>query len=220
MLTLLSITEEVRGFQWMEECEEAFQDLKKYLVSPLILSCLNLGEDLYIYLAISEHAMSAVLLKNQEGVQRPIYYISKTLVDAETRYLPLEKLALASVHDTRKLPYIFKHINVLMEYPLQSLLRRSDFMGRIAKWGTKLGLFDIRYRLRNSVKGQVLIDFVAEFTPIKQEPNGVYSVSVLPWKVYVNGAFNAWGAGIGIVVMSPEGVKLEHSLRLGFRASK
>ena len=83
-----------------------------------------------------------------------MYYISKTLVDTETRYLPLEKLVLALVHATRKLPHYFQaHIvYVLTEYPLQSLLKRSDFMGRIAKWGTWLGSFDIRYRPRSSVR--------------------------------------------------------------------
>ena len=72
-----------------------------------------------MYLAVPEHAVSSVLLKNQEGVQRPIYYISKTLVNAETWYLPLEKLALALVHATRKLPHYFQAhtVYVLMEYP-------------------------------------------------------------------------------------------------------
>ena len=64
------------------------------------------NEDLFIYLSISEHAMSAMLLRDQ-GVQQPIYYVSKTLVDAETRYLPLEKLVLALVCATRKLPHYF-----------------------------------------------------------------------------------------------------------------
>lgn len=73
----------------MEECNEAFRDLKKYLVSPPTLSCPDPGEDLYMYLVVSEHVMSAVLLKNQKGVQRPIHYISKTLVDVETQCLPL-----------------------------------------------------------------------------------------------------------------------------------
>ena len=78
-----------------------------------------------------------------------MYYISKTLVDAETRYLPLEKLVLALVHATRKLPHYFQAhtVFVLIEYPLQSLLKRSDFTGRIAKWVTRLGSFDIRYQL-------------------------------------------------------------------------
>ena len=120
MLTLYQLLKKWRGFRWTEECGEAFWDLKKYLVSPPILSCLDPGKDLYIYLAMSEHVVSAVLLKNQKGVQRPIYYISKTLVDAETRYLPLEKLALALVHATRKLPHYFQaHILYeLTKYPL------------------------------------------------------------------------------------------------------
>ena len=100
-----------------------------------------------------------------------MYYISKTLVDAETRYLPLEKLVLALVHATRRLPHYFQAhtVYVLTEYPLQSLLKRSDFTSWIAKWGTWLGSFNIRYRPRSSVKGQVLADFVAKFSLRNEE---------------------------------------------------
>jgi len=96
-----------------------------------------------------------------------VYYINKTLADAETQYLPLEKLV---VHTTRKLSHYFQSHTVyfLTEYPLQSLLKRSDFTGRIAKWGIWLGSFDIRYRPRSSVKGQVLADFIVEFSPRKE----------------------------------------------------
>ena len=77
------------------------------------------GEDLFMYLLVFEHAESAVLLRDQ-SVQQPIYYVSKTLVDVETRYLPLEKLVLALVHATRKLPHYFQAhtVYVLTEYPL------------------------------------------------------------------------------------------------------
>ena len=61
------------------------------------------GEELFMYLSVSDHAVSAVLLRDW-GVQQPVYYISKTLVDEETKYLPLKKLVLALVHATRKLP--------------------------------------------------------------------------------------------------------------------
>ena len=119
----------------------------------------ELREDLFMYLSVSEHAVSAVLLRDQV-VQQPIYYISKTLVDAETRYLPLDKLVQVLVQATRKLPYYFQAhtVYILTKYPLQSLLKRSDFMGRITKWGTWLGSSDIRYRPRSSMKGQVLAD--------------------------------------------------------------
>ena len=107
----------------------------------------ELREDLFMYLSVSQHAVSAVLLRDR-GVQQPMYYISKTLVDAKTRYFPLEKLVLALVHSIRKLPHYFQAHNVfvLTEHLLQSLLKRSDFVGRIAKWGTQLSSFDIRYK--------------------------------------------------------------------------
>ena len=76
-------------------------------------------EDLFMYLSVSDHAVSAVLLRDR-GVQHPVYYISKTLVDVETIYLPLEKLVLALVHATRKLLHYFQAhtVYVLTGYPL------------------------------------------------------------------------------------------------------
>ena len=65
---------------------------------------------LFIYLSVSDHAMSVVLLKDQ-GVQQPVYYISKTLDDAKTRYLPLEKLVLALLQGSCRI--IFKLIPYL-----------------------------------------------------------------------------------------------------------
>lgn len=95
-----------------------------------MLSTPEPDEDLFMYLSVSEHAVSTMLLRDC-GVQQPIYYVSKTLVDAKTRYLPLEKLVLTLVHATRKLPhYLQTHtIYVLTKYPVQLLLKRSNFMG-------------------------------------------------------------------------------------------
>ena len=52
-----------------------------------MLTAFESREDLFMYLSVSDHAVSTVLLRDQ-GVQQPMYYISKTLVDVETRYLP------------------------------------------------------------------------------------------------------------------------------------
>ena len=84
-----------------------------------MLTALEPGEDLFMYLSMSKHAMNVVLLRDR-GVQQPVYYISKTQVDAETRYLPLEKLVLALVHTMRKLPHYFQAhtVYVLTKYPL------------------------------------------------------------------------------------------------------
>ena len=58
---------------------------------------------------------------------------------------------------------------VLTQLPLKSVLRSVDYTGRVAKWGTILGVFDIKYMPRTSIKGQVLADLVAEFAECLEE---------------------------------------------------
>ena len=96
-----------KDFQWIEECVIAFEDLEQYLSSPPILSRLEKEEVLYAYLVVIDYAINLVLVRNEDRVERLVYYISKSLQEAETRYLPLEKAVLAIVHATRKLPYYF-----------------------------------------------------------------------------------------------------------------
>ena len=62
---------------------------------------------MYAYLAITDYAISLILVRNEDEIQRPIYYVSKSLQEVETQYLLLEKAVLAIVHATRKLPYYF-----------------------------------------------------------------------------------------------------------------
>lgn len=100
-----------------------------------VLSQPEKGEKLYMYLLVSNHAISVVLIKIEKDVQKPVYYVSKTLLDAEVRYLHLEKFALAFVHATRCLPYYFQAymVIILTEHPLQELFRRFNFSRWIAK---------------------------------------------------------------------------------------
>ena len=120
---------------------------------------------------MAPHAISLVLIREDNGTQRPVYYVSKSLQEAETRYLPLEKAILAIVQATRKLPHYFQAhtVVVLTQLPLKSILRSADYISRIAKWGTILGAFDIRYMPCTAIKGQVLVDLVAEFAELASE---------------------------------------------------
>ena len=133
-----------KGFEWTEECAQAFQQLKDYLSHPSIMSSPETDEVLFAYIVVTPHTVSLVI-RVDNGKQRPVYYISKSLHDAEIRYLPLEKAILAVVHDTRKLPYYFQvhTVVVLTQLPLKTTFRSADYTGRIAKWGTILGAFDI-----------------------------------------------------------------------------
>ena len=76
--------------------------------NPSLLSRLEKKEVLYAYLAVTDYAVSLVLGRNKDGIQRPVYYVSKSLQEAEMRYLPLVKAVLAIVHATRKLPHYFQ----------------------------------------------------------------------------------------------------------------
>ena len=144
-----------KGFEWTEECSLVFQQLKEYLFQPPIMSSLEVDEVLFAYIAVAHHTVSLVLIRTDNSVQRPVYYVSKSLHEVETRYLPLEKVILAVVQAKRKLPHYFQaHIViVLTQLLLRSILRSADYTGRIAKWGTILGAFDIKYMPRTSVKG-------------------------------------------------------------------
>ena len=190
-------------------------------------------EVLFAYITVAPYAVSLVLIQVDSGVQRPVYYVSKSLHEAEVRYLPLEKAILAVVLGTRKLPhYLQAHtVVVLTQLPLKTILRSADYTGRIAMWGTILGAFDIKCMLRTSIKGQILTDLVAEFTEpdieelppggnMEEKLVGTISQYGLPtWEVYVDGALNQKGSGVGLVLMSPEKVDVEKSLRLNFSAT-
>ena len=160
-----------KRFEWTEECAVAFQQLKEYLSQPPIMSSPEVDEVLFAYLAITSHAVSFVLIRVDSGIQRPVYYVSKSLYEAEVYYLPLEKAILAVVNATRKLPHYFQAhtVVVLAQFLLKSILWSTNYTRRIAKCSTILGDFDIKYMPRTSVKGQVLADLVAEFAEFPEE---------------------------------------------------
>ena len=122
-------------------------------------------EVLYAYITMAPHAVSLVLIRDDNGLQKPVYYMSKSLHEAEVRYLPLEKAILAVVHATRKLPHYFQAhtVVILTQLPLKSVLRTADYTRRIVVWNTILGAFNIKYMPRTSIKGQVLANLVAKF---------------------------------------------------------
>ena len=222
-----------KNFECTEECAKAFQQLKDYLARPLIMSSPEPDEVLFAYIAVALYAVSLVLIRVDNGIQRPIYYVSKSLHKAEVRYLPLEKDILAVVLGTPKLPHYFQaHIVVVLtQLLLKTILQSADYTGRIAKWGTILRAFDIKYMPCTSIKGQVLADLMVKFIEpeIEELPSdgnmdeklvGTISQYFLPtWDVYVDGASNQKGSGVGLVLMSPEKVVIEKYLRLDFSAT-
>ena len=88
-----------------------------------------------MYLVVSEEAVNAALVREKEKIPWPIYYVSKRLLDKETRYAELEKLALTLVVSFRKLrPYFHAYsIVVLTNYPSRQVLQKPEASGRFLK---------------------------------------------------------------------------------------
>jgi len=170
-----------------------------------------------LYIAVSATAVSGVMIREERGEQKPIFYISKTLLDAESRYPLMEKLACAVVTSARKLrPYFQSHtIVVLTTFPLRTILHSPSQSGRLAKWAVELSEYDIEYRPRTSAKSQVLADFLVELpteTITNEEPNST-------WLLHVDGSSSKQGSGVVIRLTSPTSEILEQSFRLEFHAS-
>ena len=86
-----------KAFEWMDDCQRVFQDLKAYLTTAPLLSPSVLGEELYLYLAVTPYAVSSALVREEGRVQKPVYYTSRALKRAEARYPQIEKLAFALI---------------------------------------------------------------------------------------------------------------------------
>ena len=104
-----------KSFEWTDECQKAFEDLKKYLSSPTLLSPSVPREELYLYIAVLQAAVSAALVRDDGRSQRPVYFVSRAFRGAEERYPRMEKLALAFMTTARKLkPYFQAHVIVVL----------------------------------------------------------------------------------------------------------
>ena len=142
------------------------------------------------------------LTQEEEKVQWPVYYISKRLIDAETKYSKMEKLALTLVITSRKLRSGFHShtIYILTNYPLRQVLQKLDGSGRLLKWAIELSKFDIEFVPRPAIKGQALADFIAEFTTLEdkrlKEAPVVSTTKIPKWRLYVDGSSNEGGSGL------------------------
>ena len=195
-------------FQWTEKCEVAFQDLKEYLSKPPLLSPSVEGEDLFLYLAVSQTVVSSAPIHEELKVQRPVYYISQAFQGTRARYPRVEKLAFALIIASRKLrPYFQAHIVLVMtDQPLQKAMGRPNAAGRMVQWAVEFSQFDIDYRPQTTIKVQALANFVTEFTMTDQDPEVDY------WTMYTNRSSIAGVGGVGVILLSPK----KEVLKYGF----
>jgi len=197
-----------KTFVWSNECEEAFGQLREYLASPPLLSSPEEGGIFYLYLAVSPSAVSSVLVREESGLQKPVYFTSRALHGAEGRYPRIEKLAFALITSARRLrPYFQAHaIRVLTEYPSKKVLQKPDLWGRLVNWALELGEFDLEFYPRTTIKAQVLADFIAEFSNL---PESQETPEQEAWIANVDGSSMKSRSGAGVALITPKKGKLQ-----------
>jgi len=209
---IIQLLKKSTKFSWNNECEQVFQKLKITLTSPPILHKPDTHQPLLVYITATDNTVSAALVQEVDGTQNPVYFVSRTLQDPETRYQMVDKLALSLVHAARRLRPYFQNHNIIVktDYPIQKILRTLDLAGCMSSWAVESSEFNIRYESHDPIKAQCLLDFVNDLqqTPTKDQ-----------WTLYVDGSSNPKGAGAGIVFEGPNDILIEKSLHFAFRTS-
>ncbi|CAH9109579.1 unnamed protein product [Cuscuta europaea] len=220
-LPFFQIMRKTAGFQWTSECQEAFDELKRYLSSPPVLSKPKVGETLYLYLGVSPTAISSVLIREEDDIQHAIFYVSKTLREVELRYSPVEKTVLAIVWTVKKLGHYFQAhpVQVLTHQPLGALMRSPTSSSRMVKWAIFLSQYNIDIRPRPAIKGQALADFVTECTVRAATDGEPSATSDDWWTLYTDGSSATKACGGGVVLVTPEGFKAYYAIRFSFKVS-
>ncbi|XP_059638598.1 uncharacterized protein LOC132280855 [Cornus florida] len=202
---------------WGDEQRQTLTSLKEYMQNPPVLLAPEPGEKLFLYLGVSSIATSGVLIRCKEGKQYPVFYVSKTMIEAERRYSRAERVILSLVHAKRKLRHYFESHPIVVQttFPIRIILHKPDLSGRMMKWAIELSSFDITYEPRMAIKGQAVADFLLECDSedVEEDLRGRL------WKLFVDGSSNQMGAGIGVKLQTPEGTSLSQALRLKFQAT-
>ncbi|VFQ99526.1 unnamed protein product [Cuscuta campestris] len=199
-----------------QDLEKCFEIMTRHNLRLNPKKCV-FAETLYLYLGVTQMAVSSVLMRD-DGIQRPIYYVSKALNGAESRYTPTEKAGYALFITAKKLTSYFQAhpIVVLTDLPLGTVMRDSTSSGRMIKWAMMLTQFNIEYRPRTVIKGQDVADFLVEMTG-HQEEEPARTITEPWWSMSVDGAAGPKGYGGGVVFTTPEGFKVYHALIFNFK---
>ena len=194
---------------WDNQCQHAFERIREYLLSPPVLVPHKPGRHLLLYLSVSDITLGYMLAQlDDSGNDRVIYYLSKRILDYETRYVMIKCFCLALVWATRRLRhYMIEYSMHLISSldPLRYLFERSALVRRLMRWLVLLTEFDIHYVTQKSIRGNIVANHLASL-PVSDGraidddfPNEDLAAmtSLSSWRIYFDGATNHFGYGIG-----------------------
>jgi hypothetical protein len=190
-------------FVWGEQHQKALDNVNHYLKSPPVLMPPQDKKPFKLYLSANEQAIGSALMREFEGKERVVYFVSRRLLDAEMRYSAMERLCLSLYFSCTKLrPYLLtaECTVVCTDDVVKCMLSLPILNGRIGKWILALSEFDLTYQSAKAIKGQVMADLVTQhYCP------EVAVIEPIPWTMFFDGSSCGVEAGIRIVLISPQG---------------
>jgi len=192
----------------------ALDEIKNYLTNPPVLIPPQQGKPFILYLSTDEMVIGSALIQEFEGKERVIYYLSRRLIDAETRYSAIEKLCLCLYFSCIKLRHYLLSAEctvICKDDVVQYMLFMLIMSGTIGKWILALSEFDLRYESAKAVKGQIMAAFVT------QHRGAVETLEIVPWTLFFEGSTCDQGAGIDKVLISPREENMNSLCRLLLR---
>jgi hypothetical protein len=166
----------------------------------------------YIYLLVGDTSIASVVVQVYDGKEKVVFYLSRRMLDTETRYHEIEKLCLCLFFTCTKLRHILLSAEIIVICKsdiIKHTVMAPVLKGRLRKWMFALLEFDIRYQPAKAVKGQALTDLIAE-----RINTNIATLSVCAWAMYFDGSACEDGCGIGVLLVSPQGVTYSFSVRL------
>jgi hypothetical protein len=144
----------------MQEAQEAFEDLKKYLTTPPTLVGLEPHENLQLYISATSNVVSTTIvvesgeLDINHKIQYPVYVVSEVLRHSKSQYFHIMKLAYALLIASHKLSHYFQAhwIKVHTLSTLGEILNNREATSKNAKWAIELSMYDIVYKPRTAIK--------------------------------------------------------------------
>nr|CAD40005.3 OSJNBb0052B05.8 [Oryza sativa Japonica Group]CAE75890.1 B1234D02.14 [Oryza sativa Japonica Group] len=224
-------------FTWGAEQQKALHSIKEYLSSPPVLIppqkgipfrlYLSAGEKsigsvliqeleglppqkgipFRLYLSAGEKSIGSVLIQELEGKERVVFYLSRRLLDAETRYSPVEKLCLCLYFSCTRLRHylLSNECTIICKADVVKYMLSAPILkGRVGKWIFSLTEFDLRYESPKAIKGQAIADFIVD-----HRDDSIGSVEIVPWTLFFDRSVCTHGCGIGLVIISPLGACFE-----------
>jgi ribonuclease HI len=199
-------------FRWGAEQQQAFEEIKEYLSKPPVLVPPQQDRPFYVYLSLGDTSITSVVIQVHDNKERVVFYLSKRMLDIETRYPDIKKLCLCLFFTCTKLHHILLLAEVIIickSDVIKHMLSAPVLKGRLGKWMFALLEFDIRYQPAKAVQGQALADLMSE-----RVNTNIAALTVRAWAMYFDGSVCRDGCGIRILLVSPRGATYSFSIRL------